>query len=189
MDVALTDLEPVDELDAELECGLSPPHEIEFVDSQDLVEDAIEGRGIVTPAPLYPRSGFLGGKREVLVQHRQHRGLWPIGIGTAQESCQVVGVSVPASVGIGDLCLVSSFGCRHQIHCNQDVLFQQVGELGSSGSSVVRYDGVSNVLLVPKQPVSCCLRAGVASYGRYDIKSRPDDMIGPQFSHCVMQLG
>src|SRR2546423_10146695 len=38
MDVALPDPEPVDELDAELERGLSPPHEIEFVDSEDLVE-------------------------------------------------------------------------------------------------------------------------------------------------------
>jgi hypothetical protein len=50
MDVAVTDARPVHELDAELERGLGPGHELRFVDADAPIEIAdVRQRGLADP--------------------------------------------------------------------------------------------------------------------------------------------
>ena len=113
-----------------------------------LGEDAVERARVVAPPALKPRGCFLGRESEVLIQHRKHGSLRPVGIRPAQKCCQLVGVGMPATVGVGDLRVVAGLGRAHEIDGDENVLLEQVGQPRAGGGAIIRDDGIADVFLI-----------------------------------------
>src|SRR5438552_1951252 len=153
-----------------------------------LVVDVVEGCRIVAESALETRRRFLGRKSEVLVEHGEDSCLWPVRIGTAQKGRDVVSIGVPAPIRFGNFRIVACLRGGDQIHGDENVLLEEIGELRAGRGSIVGYDRVADVFLIAKQP-SCRRRSARIICGRlHDVEPSPEDMIGPQLSHGVVEL-
>src|SRR5438874_12494134 len=112
--------------------------------------------GLDVSRPVTVKAGyrFLSSEIKMLVHHRSHFTLRPtFRVGAAEKVSDLIGVRIPALVGIGEFCLIVRFGCRYYFGGGCDVLFQKGGQFSSGGLAVKRFDGIAYIDLILQQPI------------------------------------
>jgi hypothetical protein len=61
--------------------------------------------------------------------------------------------------------------------------------LFASRCSIKRRDGIPDVLLILHQSTGGRLRIRLIADGGHDVVARPDDMVGPELAHVLLQRG